>query len=210
MFAKRNFVSWAILVFGVMVIIASLNILPAAAESDYAACEISGRKMLIWGASLKATLADEILEKGKEGLFISASELQDILTNEHPTDDPLVLDVRKEEHYILEHIGYNHPDAEDFTTEAIWICDWDEVAEWYNMLGIYYALRDHVEDGGAGQIVAVCYTGHTAGMATSVLNFIGFEAKNLKHGYCLSWNNCAEGCDKKVIPLYDGGCPVCE
>jgi rhodanese-related sulfurtransferase len=51
-------------------------------------------------------------------------------------------------------------------------------------------------------IVAYCYTGHTAGQATAVLNMLGYDAKSLKFGFC-SWSSTATKCfDASTVTGY--------
>ena len=38
------------------------------------------------------------------------------------------------------------------------------------------------------EVVVYCYTGHTGGIATTVLNMLGYDAVNLKWGMC-SWTS---------------------
>jgi rhodanese-related sulfurtransferase len=51
-------------------------------------------------------------------------------------------------------------------------------------------------------IVSYCYTGHTAGQATAVLNMLGYDAKSLKFGFC-SWSSTATKCfDASTVTGY--------
>ena len=95
---------------------------------------------------------------------ITAADLFTLLNDGDATNDPFIISVRSAEHYALGHI----PGAINIP--------WKTIADLDN-LALIPADRD---------IVIYCYTGHTGGLATTALNMLGYNAKNLKFGI-MSW-----------------------
>ena len=128
------------------------------------------------------------LNEGKPPAM-SAKALFDNLNDENSTDDPFVLSIRKSSHYEIGHIAgaINIGFSSLFTEENLSKLPNDK------------------------QIVVVCYTGHTASQATSLLNINGFDAIALKWGMT-SWSinttiapsGYNRGKDCKNYPVYIG------
>ncbi len=91
---------------------------------------------------------------------ISAKELSELLIDEDPANDPLIVSVRNPEDYAKGHI----PGAINIP--------WREIAKKSN-------LKKLPPD---RKIVLYCYTGRTASQATAILNVLGYNAVNLHWG----------------------------
>jgi rhodanese-related sulfurtransferase len=91
---------------------------------------------------------------------ITAADLFDILNDGDDTNDPLVVSVRAPDAYAIGHI------------EGAINIPWKTIAQVENLEKI-----DPDRD-----IVVYCYTGHTGGLATTVLNLLGYNARNMKFG----------------------------
>jgi len=109
-----------------------------------------------------AAAADYILTN--EGPVTSAQTLFENLNDGDTSNDPQVLSVRSAETYAIGHI----PGAFNVY--------WKDVAIVENLKKLDPSK----------QIVVYCYTGHTGQLATTVLNMLGYDAVNLKHGM-MSW-----------------------
>ena len=109
------------------------------------------------------------LNQGKSAVM-KAVDLYENFNDGDTSNDPFILSVRKAEHYALGHIpgAVNIGIANLFTKENL------------------AKLPDNNQ-----QIVVVCYTGHTASQATSLLNLNGYNATALMWGMC-SWTTDAE------------------
>ncbi|MGD2147566.1 MAG: rhodanese-like domain-containing protein, partial [Anaerolineae bacterium] len=117
-----------------------------------------------------ATLADHISAQLAEWKpVITADALFENLNDGDETNDPFVLSVRSREHYELGHVpgAYNIP--------------WRGVADPQSLASL---PTDR-------QIVVYCYTGHTGQVAASILNFLGYDATNLKFGM-MGWTDDTE------------------
>lgn len=112
--------------------------------------------------------AAEAYTAGAKTPVMAAKDLFDELNDGDKSDDPVVLSVRSAADYAKGHI-----------LGAINIY-WKDVAKTDN-------LKKLPKD---KKIVVYCYTGHTGGVATTVLNMLGYDAVNLKHGM-LSWTRDA-------------------
>ncbi len=103
-----------------------------------------------------------------DGPTISAQTLYDNMNDGDDTNDYFVLSVRSEAHYDIGHI----PGAINIP--------WRETADATELAALPALAK-------TDQPIAVyCYTGHTGGVATTVLRAQGWEAYNLKFGMC-SW-----------------------
>jgi rhodanese-related sulfurtransferase len=91
---------------------------------------------------------------------IAAADLFDLLNDGDETNDPFVISVRSAEQYALGHI------------EGAINIPWKAIAEAENLRSIP-PDRD---------IVVYCYTGHSGGLATTVLILLGYNATNMKFG----------------------------
>jgi rhodanese-related sulfurtransferase len=97
--------------------------------------------------------------------IITASALNALLIDGDDTNDPVIISVRSAADYAAGHV----PGAVNFTLA--------ELAEVETL-----ELLDPDAD-----IVVYCYTGHTGGQATAMLNMLGYKAKNMKYGM-MDWN----------------------
>jgi len=109
-----------------------------------------------------ARAAAESYAAGTQGATIKAVDVFDNLNDGDTSNDPIIISVRKAEHYAIGHI----PGAINIS--------------WTN-ISTLSELKKLDPD---AEIVCYCYTGHTGGVATTVLNMLGYNAKNLKFGMC--------------------------
>jgi len=110
---------------------------------------------------------------------ITAAGLFELLDDGIDSNDPFIVSVRAPDAYALGHI----PGAINIP--------WKTIADLDN-------LRKLPPD---RDIVVYCYTGHTGGLATTALNLLGYNAKNLKFGI-ISWTQDAE---VRVASPFGGG-----
>jgi rhodanese-related sulfurtransferase len=104
-------------------------------------------------------------------MFISASALQEELSDGDTSDDPIIISVRSASDYsTLGHVPGAINIARDDLTNL----------DTLNKL-------DPDKD-----IVVYCYTGHSAGQATVILNMLGYNAKNMLFGM-MGWNTAGNG-----------------
>lgn len=113
--------------------------------------------------------AAEAYLSGDESPIIAAEDLFDLLNDGDETNDPFIISVRAPEAYALGHI------------EGAINIPWKTIAQEANLKRIP-TDRD---------IVVYCYTGHTGGLATTVLNVLGYNAKNMKFGM-VAWTKDAD------------------
>ena len=111
-------------------------------------------------------LADVTAEQDPWSVFIGALDLFDNLNDGDDANDPLVVSVRAPDAYAIGHV----PGAINIP--------WKTVAE--------PASIELLGTPGDGWLAAYCYTGHTGGIATAVLNLLGYRTQNLLHGM-MSW-----------------------
>lgn len=102
-------------------------------------------------------------------------------------NDPLVLDVRQKADYDAGHIP-----------GAVWIAFAGDMGKVENIKTLRSVLDAHVAEGGKNEVVVACYTAHTAGVVCGVLGTHGFNVKNLRFGYGVSW----EGTKQADTPIY--------
>lgn len=107
---------------------------------------------------------------------ITAQDVFDIINEASWQDDYMIVSVRSAAHYALGHI----PGAINIP--------WREIAKLDNLRKLDPER----------QIIVYCYTGHTAAVATTTLQMLGYDAVNLKHGI-MSWTTDA---DVRVISPY--------
>ncbi|MEZ6084616.1 MAG: rhodanese-like domain-containing protein [Phycisphaerae bacterium] len=112
--------------------------------------------------------AAEAYLSGDESPIIAAEDLFDLLNDGDETNDPFIISVRARKPMPL------------VTSSAINI-PWKTIAQEANLKRIP-TDRD---------IVVYCYTGHTGGLATTVLNVLGYNAKNMKFGM-VAWTKDAD------------------
>ncbi|GJM24111.1 MAG: rhodanese [Phycisphaerae bacterium] len=113
--------------------------------------------------------AGETYLSADTGPIITAEDLFDLLNDGDETNDPFVISVRAPDAYALGHI------------EGAINIPWKTIAQEANLMRIP-SDRD---------IVVYCYTGHTGGLATTVLNGLGYNAKNMKFGI-VAWTKDAD------------------
>ena len=101
--------------------------------------------------------------------YITAGDLYALLNDGDPDTDPFIVSLRSADDYAAGHV----PGAVNIGLSS---------------------LADSLDKLPADEtIVLYCYTGHTAGQATAVLNMLGYDAKSLKFGFC-SWSSTATKC----------------
>jgi rhodanese-related sulfurtransferase len=100
---------------------------------------------------------------------ITAEDLFELLNDGDETNDPFIVSVRGPDDYAKGHI----PGAINIP--------WKSIAKLEN-LGMIPTDR---------QVVIYCYTGHTGGLATTVLNVLGYDAINMKFGI-MAWTKDAD------------------
>ncbi len=120
--------------------------------------------------------AAEAYVAGSQPPVISADELFDLLNDEDFSNDPIVISVRTEAQYNNGHI------------EGAINIPWQGIAE-------EGSLKRLPPD---ADIVCYCSSGHTSGIATTALNMLGYNAKNLKWGIC-SWT---EDTNVRAVPCF--------
>ena len=91
-------------------------------------------------------------------------------------NDPLVVDLRTKKDYDAGHIP-----------GAIFIAAAQDISNKENSDKLRQELAAHVAKGGKNEIVVYCFTAHTAGLAAGVLGADGFNVKNLRFGYSITW-----------------------
>jgi rhodanese-related sulfurtransferase len=97
--------------------------------------------------------------------IISASALNALLIDADDTNDPVIISVRGASDYAAGHVpgAVNIPLADLDDIDTLELLDPD------------------------ADIVVYCYTGHTGGQAATLLNMLGYKAKNMKYGM-MDWN----------------------
>ena len=91
---------------------------------------------------------------------IAAGDLNTLITDGDPNNDPIIISVRKAEDYAKGHI----PGAVNIAFTGI-------------------AKKENLQKLDPDkQIVVYCYTGRTGSQATAILNVLGYDAKNLLWG----------------------------
>jgi len=91
---------------------------------------------------------------------IAAGDLNTLITDGDPNNDPIIISVRKAEDYAKGHI----PGAVNISFTSI-------------------AKKENLQKLDPDkQIVVYCYTGRTGSQATAILNVLGYDAKNLLWG----------------------------
>jgi rhodanese-related sulfurtransferase len=108
--------------------------------------------------------------------------LQTLITDADPSNDPLILDVRFKPDYEMGHIP-----------GAIWIADFNKMAEPENLDALDAALAAHILATGNDDVVVYCHLGQMSGLITGVLGSIGYDVKTLKLGYNLGWLMIGKG-----------------
>jgi rhodanese-related sulfurtransferase len=108
------------------------------------------------------THIDSVMEnQTKETLFITVDSLHDLLTDDDPSNDPFIIDIRSPEHYELGHI---------------------DSAEHMSLFTM--AKEENLTKVPKNKTVVVyCYTGQTGAMGTVLLKLLGYKnVSNLKFG----------------------------
>jgi len=140
--------------------------------------------------------------------FISASELKDILDDDKDNDladyrqghnggdqianDPLVVDLRKQDEYNAKHIP-----------GAVWLADAENMAESQNLQKLKDLLDEHVAKGSKQEIVVYCYTGNLSGLVAGVLGSQGLPVKSMKYGFDIAWQGTKKADKPILVPMED-------
>lgn len=119
-------------------------------------------------AEILRAAAEAYLSAGTSPI-ITAEDLFDLLNDGDDTNDPFVISVRGPDDYAKGHI------------EGAINIPWTTIAQEANLMRIP-PDRD---------IVVYCYTGHSGGLATTVLNALGYNAQNMKFGI-VAWTKDAD------------------
>jgi rhodanese-related sulfurtransferase len=120
----------------------------------------------------------EAAAKSVTAKYITASELYGFINDGDDDTTPFIVDCRASSDYAAGHV----PGAVNIGIDS---------------------LADNLDKLPADQtIVAYCYTGQTAGQVTAVLNMLGYDAKNLKFGFC-SWSSTATKCFDASTAAHD-------
>lgn len=93
------------------------------------------------------------------------------------TNDPLVVDIRKQADYDAGHIP-----------GAIWMAGAENMAEEDNVEKLNIILSEHVKSGGQKEIVLYCNTGNTSGLVAGVLGAKGLPVKSMMYGFDIAWS----------------------
>ena len=131
----------------------------------------------------------DYLQAGLTRIMLPA-DLKKIITDADPTNDPLILDVRFWKDY------YGDPDngmPGAIIPGAIWIADFNKMAEPENLDKLDAALAAHILKTGNDDIVVYCHLGQMSGLVTGVLGSIGYDVKTLKLGYNMGWLTLGSG-----------------
>ena len=108
---------------------------------------------------------------------INAGDLYELITDDDPANDPVILSVRSAEDYAKGHI----PGAINIGLKNI-------------------AKKDNLQKLNPDkQIVVYCYTGRTGSQATAILNALGYDATNLLWGIS-GWTTDSEVAPKRFNP----------
>lgn len=124
--------------------------------------------------------------------LISATDLRNMLDDDKDSDladyrqghnggdsianDPLVVDVRKQEDYNASHIP-----------GAVWIAPAGNMAEPASLARLKELLDQHKSAGGKNEIVLYCYTGNTSGLVAGALGSMGLPVKSMMYGFDIAW-----------------------
>lgn len=149
--------------------------------------------------------------------LIKAGDLRDILDDDRDSDladyrqgksggdnisnDPLVVDLRKQSDYNQSHIP-----------GAVWIAPAESIAEAQSITELKDLLEQHKALGGKDEIVVYCYTGNTSGLATGVLGTMGLPVKNMMYGFDIAWQGTkfADSAIKAKMESADGIVVECD
>ncbi len=104
--------------------------------------------------------------------------LKALITDMDPSNDPLILDVR---------FGTDFNGPLGHIPGAIWIADFNKMAEPENLDALDAALAAHIQATGNDDIVVYCHLGQMSGLITGVLGSLGYDVKTLKLGYNMGW-----------------------
>ena len=107
---------------------------------------------------------------------ISARAVYDNLYDGDTSNDPVIISVRSPEDYAAGHL----PGAVNIP--------WLEIGDLDKL-----AMLDP-----DAEIVVYCYTGHKAGVATAILNTLGYRARNMKFGM-MGWNTSPDVLNRSVF-----------
>lgn len=120
---------------------------------------------------------DDYLQLGRTRI-LDPMALKMLITDDDPSNDPLILDVR---------FGTDYNGPLGHIPGAIWIADFNKMAEPENLDALDEALAEHIMETGNDDIVVYCHLGQMSGLITGVLGSIGYDVKTLKLGYNMGW-----------------------
>ena len=109
-------------------------------------------------------------------------------------NDPLIVDVRKQDEYDSAHIP-----------GAVWIAPAENMGETPNINKLIDLLSEHKARGGKNEIVVYCYTGNTSGLVAGVLGAQGLPVKNLMYGFDIGWRGTKHPEKAVLAPMEDSG-----
>jgi rhodanese-related sulfurtransferase len=158
-----------ILVLSILVVCALNGALAAA--SDFSSWR-TGTGVVVQKAG------NDYLQPGRLARIMEPAMLKTLITDADPTNDPLILDVR---------FGTDFNGPSGRIPGAIWIADFNKMAEPENLDALDAALADHILRTGNDDIVVYCHLGQMSGLVTGVLGSIGYDVKTLKLGYNMGW-----------------------
>lgn len=108
------------------------------------------------------------------------------------SNDPLVVDVRKQSDYNAKHIP-----------GAVWIAAAENMAESKNVQKLKSLLDEHVSKGGARAIVVYCDNGNSSGLVAGVLGSQGLPVVNMRFGFDIAWQGTQKADSAILAPMED-------
>ena len=152
---------------------------PAVAQNDYAteteATTAAGGNDLPVIENTDSADTDAILMAAAAAYaqpkFIGANDVFMMINDDDADNDPFIISVRAPADYATAHV----PGAVNLPVAALFTED-----------GLSQIPADK-------QVIVYCYTGHTAGHATAMLNLLGYDAYSMKYGFC-SWSPASIKC----------------
>ena len=154
----------------VMVLAVSLSAAPVVA-SDFKSWR-TGTGVVVQDAG------NAYLQQGRARILEPGALHALLFKDTDPSNDPLILDVR---------FGTDFDGPLGHIPGAIWIADFNKMAEPENLDALDAALAAHILATGNDDIVVYCHLGQMSGLITGVLGSIGYDVKTLKLGYNMGW-----------------------
>lgn len=141
---------------------------------------------------LKGKVNEAEVEAGIMSNLVMPGDLRDILDDDRDgeladyrqgknggdniTNDPLVVDIRKEAEYKEAHVP-----------GAVWIAEASAMAETQNVEKLKALLSEHVTNRGRNEVVLYCYSGNTSALAAGVLGARGLPVRSMMYGFDIGW-----------------------